>query len=327
MIDLIERIGPYLGIAAFLGLAVLAFLIFQQAREVRRLREWAGRAPERLDEAEEATSAVSEARGEEPEVRDEPPEMPGRIGTALGGVRPLTADERATLAEQVPNGQPTPPAQWTAGEHEAYLDSRPDETSPFNPAADYGDPDWREPVAGEEAAARTAWLAENTPPAPGWSLPPSTEVDGALDAARERAVHSDWAHDHDPQAWAQYRRLEALADLAPLPQRDALDDPEHDNPEHDNLEHDEPDARNHDDGQLQARNDPQRLRQRIEDLRTAIAAREASAQGEVDGEQRREQLARWHDDDNRPASTATDGGLSAQYTQVGDGDGEPGWSR
>ena len=42
--------------------------------------------------------------------------------------------------------------------------------------------------------------------------------------ARERAVHSDWAHDHDPYAWAEYRRLEALAELAPLPERDALDD-------------------------------------------------------------------------------------------------------
>jgi hypothetical protein len=66
MIDLIERIGPYLGIAAFLALAILAFLIFQQAREVRRLREWAGRAPERSNEASEATAAAAEAKGEEP---------------------------------------------------------------------------------------------------------------------------------------------------------------------------------------------------------------------------------------------------------------------
>ena len=43
----IESIGPVLGIAAFVGLAVLAFLLFQQARDIRRLREWAGRAPER----------------------------------------------------------------------------------------------------------------------------------------------------------------------------------------------------------------------------------------------------------------------------------------
>lgn len=64
MIDLIERIGPVVGIVAFLGLAVLAFLIFQQAREVRRLREWAGRAPERAEEAAEASLAAAEARGE-----------------------------------------------------------------------------------------------------------------------------------------------------------------------------------------------------------------------------------------------------------------------
>lgn len=64
MIDLIHEIGPILGIVAFLGFAVLAFLIFQQAREVRRLREWAGRAPERAEEAAEASVAAAEARGE-----------------------------------------------------------------------------------------------------------------------------------------------------------------------------------------------------------------------------------------------------------------------
>jgi hypothetical protein len=46
-VDLIERVGAYVGLAAFLGLAILALLYFSQARDVRRLREWAGRAPER----------------------------------------------------------------------------------------------------------------------------------------------------------------------------------------------------------------------------------------------------------------------------------------
>lgn len=45
--DWIEDIGPLLGIVSFVGLALLVFLLIQQAREVRRLREWAGRAPER----------------------------------------------------------------------------------------------------------------------------------------------------------------------------------------------------------------------------------------------------------------------------------------
>ena len=53
--ELVERVGAYVGLAAFLGLAVLALLYFSQARDVRRLREWAGRAPERaIEQAERA---------------------------------------------------------------------------------------------------------------------------------------------------------------------------------------------------------------------------------------------------------------------------------
>ena len=62
---IVDRVGPVLGIVAFVGLAVLAFLIFQDAREVRRLREWAGRAPERAAEAIEAQLATAAARDQE----------------------------------------------------------------------------------------------------------------------------------------------------------------------------------------------------------------------------------------------------------------------
>ncbi|MEZ5076495.1 MAG: LytR C-terminal domain-containing protein [Solirubrobacterales bacterium] len=51
--------------AAFLGLAVLALLSFTQGRDVRRLREWAGSAPERDAERKESTSAVAAQRAEE----------------------------------------------------------------------------------------------------------------------------------------------------------------------------------------------------------------------------------------------------------------------
>ena len=74
--DLIEDIGPILGIVAFLGFAILALLIVLQAREVRRLREWAGRAPERALEADEADKAAAEARGE---AAAEEEKEPGRI--------------------------------------------------------------------------------------------------------------------------------------------------------------------------------------------------------------------------------------------------------
>lgn len=45
--DTIEQVGALAGIAAFVVLATLVLLYFHQAREVRRLRDWAGRAPER----------------------------------------------------------------------------------------------------------------------------------------------------------------------------------------------------------------------------------------------------------------------------------------
>lgn len=45
--EILQEIGSYAGLAAILGLAVLSALYFSQARDVKRLREWAGRAPDR----------------------------------------------------------------------------------------------------------------------------------------------------------------------------------------------------------------------------------------------------------------------------------------
>ena len=99
--DLIEKIGPFVGLAAFVALAVLAFLLFQQSRDLRRLREWAGRAPERAKEAADASLAAAELRGEETES-----EGPGRISRGWTAVkdwvapatRPSTAICRSTGA-------------------------------------------------------------------------------------------------------------------------------------------------------------------------------------------------------------------------------------
>ncbi len=84
--DLLKEIGAILGFVAFGGLIVLVFLTFQQARHVRRLREWAGRSPERsaiaaervADAAEEA--AIARAGSREPAAGkpDEEEQRPGR---------------------------------------------------------------------------------------------------------------------------------------------------------------------------------------------------------------------------------------------------------
>jgi hypothetical protein len=64
-LELIKEIGAFAGLAAFIGLGLLAMLAFSQARDIRRLREWAGSAPERDSERKEATSEVAAKRAEE----------------------------------------------------------------------------------------------------------------------------------------------------------------------------------------------------------------------------------------------------------------------
>ena len=194
---------------------------------------------------------------------------------------------------------------------------------------------------------------------------------------------SDRAHDPDPQAWAEYRRLLALDQLAPLPtERDALDDPMHDahqnepQPAQDQWTHDSspPDGSRQDwdhedrvlrdhladeaaqsggsrhDGPFtdtQGRrwastgawaagtcdpakatdtthpDDPERLRRRLEDLRAELATRD-DAPPDMEEEQRREQLARWHDDDHRGP---TRGDIDARGETPDDGEGGAGWGR
>lgn len=62
---MIEQIGAFAGLAAFLGLGVLALLSFTHGRDIRRLREWAGSAPERDADRKDSTSAVAAQRAEE----------------------------------------------------------------------------------------------------------------------------------------------------------------------------------------------------------------------------------------------------------------------
>jgi hypothetical protein len=65
LLDVLEQIGAFAGLAAFLGLAVLALLSFTQGRDIRRLREWAGSAPERDADRKEQTSTIAAQRAEE----------------------------------------------------------------------------------------------------------------------------------------------------------------------------------------------------------------------------------------------------------------------
>jgi hypothetical protein len=93
--DQVEKYGAYVGIAAFLGLAVLSLLYFAQARELKRLRDWAGRAPERAQELEARVVAqAEEAR------RAAAAPVPARTG-AVGPARPI---EQPTAVTPAPSG-------------------------------------------------------------------------------------------------------------------------------------------------------------------------------------------------------------------------------
>ena len=95
--ELIDDVGAYAGIAAIVGLAVLSLLYFTQAREVKRLREWAGRAPER--EAELAARVRAEAMRQRTSGAPAVPGAPRPAGNGQQSPRPV----------QPPGVPPAPP--------------------------------------------------------------------------------------------------------------------------------------------------------------------------------------------------------------------------
>jgi len=65
LLHTIERIGSFAGLASFLGLAIYALLLFAHGRDIRRLRDWAGSAPEREAERLAQTQTIAAQRAEE----------------------------------------------------------------------------------------------------------------------------------------------------------------------------------------------------------------------------------------------------------------------
>jgi hypothetical protein len=58
--DFIDKIGAYAGFAAAIGLALFALLLFSQARELKRLREWGAQTHDRIGELERRLAAALE---------------------------------------------------------------------------------------------------------------------------------------------------------------------------------------------------------------------------------------------------------------------------
>jgi hypothetical protein len=168
--DKIEQYGAYAGFASVLGLAVLSLLYFAQAREVKRLREWAGRSPERAAEQQERATAAAQQRVVAQPQRPAPaPAQPGQ--PLQPGQRPAAATPAGQAA-----GAPAAAAATAAGAAGAAAGATATQTPPAAPAAPAtpgGQPTTAMPAANGAAASAPA----GTPPAarPGQPLrvPPS----------------------------------------------------------------------------------------------------------------------------------------------------------
>src|SRR3954467_12872803 len=100
----VETIGALAGLAAILGLAVLSMLYFAQARELKRLREWAGRAPERAaDQQDRAVAAAQQRVIAQPQRPAAPAPQPGQPAPAGGAT--VTGSPGARPAAATPDGQ------------------------------------------------------------------------------------------------------------------------------------------------------------------------------------------------------------------------------
>jgi hypothetical protein len=98
----LEEIGALLGFVAFAGLAVLVFLTFQQARHVRRLRDWAGRAPERAAAMAAREQEGGEEGAEDAEHDDDFVDPPEERTRAFDGLRTRASAAWAELDRRSP---------------------------------------------------------------------------------------------------------------------------------------------------------------------------------------------------------------------------------
>jgi hypothetical protein len=105
--EIIQDIGAYAGFAAVVGLAVLSALYFSQARDVKRLREWAGRAPERTTPpaARPAQPAQGQAQPQpqaQPAAGQQAAAAGARPGTAPGTAKPVPAEQKSGTVKPIP---------------------------------------------------------------------------------------------------------------------------------------------------------------------------------------------------------------------------------
>ena len=161
--DVILDVGAYAGFAAVVGLAVLSALYFSQARDLKRLREWAGRAPERA--AEQAASAQVAT----PEQAAQEASRP----VASGAVRPIPAAKPA--GAKVDGDDKTAEQPATGGKPGVATPAG--KPQPATPGGDKPAKPGAAPPVPATAAAKPATAAGPAPATPAGA--PAKAADGA----------------------------------------------------------------------------------------------------------------------------------------------------
>ena len=123
--DILVNTGAIAGFAGIVGLAVLAMLYFSQARDVRRLREWAGREPERAAEVELraqqiASQAIAQAY-ESMAMRQSEADAAAGIAHEQGveiTAHAVAPEATEDVGVEAPAGEPV--AEEQSGETQAY---------------------------------------------------------------------------------------------------------------------------------------------------------------------------------------------------------------
>ena len=185
----IEKYGAYAGIAAVVGLGVLSLLYFAQAREVKRLREWAGRAPERDADLQQRVVAEAQSRSVAPQARQRPagPATPAGVAAAKPAAAPAGAPVLAAHPGTPTGAKPPVPATAAAaaatgaaagaalaGAKPAVAAAATTPPSTVVPAATTAPPAGAAPAAPPAAAPGTpapATAAAQAPAAPAASTP------------------------------------------------------------------------------------------------------------------------------------------------------------
>ncbi|MGH2905534.1 MAG: LytR C-terminal domain-containing protein [Solirubrobacterales bacterium] len=204
--DILVNTGAIAGFAGIVGLAVLAMLYFSQARDVRRLREWAGREPERAAEVELraqqiASQAIAQAY-ESMALRQSEADAAAGIAEEQGVEvpQPVVAAEAAGLAEA--HVETAPPAE------EAEAVAVGQETEAYDVLSEE---QVAEHAAAPDAPAEEAEAASTEQPAE------DAAAEGAAEAAEAPAAEDERQSLLAPSTPAAAR---AAAPLPPLPPLD-----------------------------------------------------------------------------------------------------------